>query len=206
MTQPDWSKKPSLIEHAREFIKKRDGKPGNVFLEPIHRIDRVCSGIVVMAKTSKSLSRCMQSLRDQVCTKEYIAVVEGLIPQDEGKLENYIVHGDFRAIKSSESDTQAKKATLTYKVILRTTQFTVLRVQLHTGRYHQIRAQFAWKGHPILGDQKYGSEVPFAEGAIALHHNHFCFPHPTTKETILIDCKVPPKWLLKLNDERLKGL
>jgi 23S rRNA pseudouridine1911/1915/1917 synthase len=185
LTQPTDLEEKSLLTLARAFLKERDNKPGNVFLEPIHRIDKPVRGIVVFAKTSKALSRLMQAIKDKKCTKVYHATVTGKVPKKEGSLKDKLVHGNFRAELSEEG----KESILHYKVIKKEGPYTYLEILLETGRYHQIRMQLSLIGCPIVGDAKYGSLEHLPGGAIALEHYKFSFPHPTTKEVIEITLK-----------------
>ena len=147
-TQPDFH------EAAKGWVKEAFSKPGNVFLEPIHRLDRPASGIVVFARTSKALSRLNEAMRQKKMKKFYIAKVEGEV-EEEGVLEHLLIHGDFRAYV----DPKGKIALLRFRRIALTKTHSVVEVELETGRYHQIRAQFAAIGHPIVGDGKYGSRI-----------------------------------------------
>lgn len=148
------------------------------FIQCVHRLDRVTSGLVVFAKSSKALSRLNSSLRAGKWTKIYHARVEGLL-SDCGRLEHKLIHGDHRA----EVHCDGKQCVLDY----RTLENGLVEVTLHTGRYHQIRAQFAAIGHPIVGDYKYGAKTPPSrcEGTIDLHHAHVVFPHPVQNKLLV---------------------
>lgn len=171
-TQPDFH------EWARTWVKNEFKKPGNVFLEPIHRLDKAVGGIVVFARTSKALSRLNEALRNKSMRKIYEAQVEGHV-DDEGVLEHYLVHGDFKAFV----DPKGKKATLRYKCLKRDKTTSWVEIELETGRYHQIRAQFSAIGHPVVGDHKYGSQTK--QETIALHHKEMTLTHPTTGEKLV---------------------
>jgi len=168
---------PQFHEAARAWVKAKFAKPGNVFLEPVHRLDKPASGIVLFARTSKALSRLNEAMRQRSMQKTYLAKVEGEL-KGEGILEHKLLHGEFRAL----IDEKGKQALLRYRVLNSTTAQTLVEVELETGRYHQIRCQFSAIGHPIVGDSKYGSR----KGApkIALHHSKLIFEHPTTKERL----------------------
>lgn len=169
VTQPD------LHERAKEWVKETFSKPGKVFLEPIHRLDKPVGGIVLFARTSKALSRLNEAMRQKQIRKVYHALVEGSLPQ-KGILEHQLVHGDFRAYV----DPKGKKAVLQYRVLEQTRNECLVEIELHTGRYHQIRAQFSAMGHPIVGDAKYGSREK--SEVLALHHTQLSLFHPVTKE------------------------
>lgn len=177
LTQPDGSETPSLEEYAKEWVKKEYQKPGNVYLHAIHRLDRAASGLVLFARTSKALSRLNEASRKQEIQRFYCVEVEGALKQEEGRLEHLLVHGDHKAF----IDPSGKKAILFYQVQERKELSTLLRVQLETGRYHQIRAQFAAIGHPVVGDTKYGAKKVL-EGGIHLQCVELRFQHPISKE------------------------
>ena len=178
-TQPDFT------EMAKAWVKKKYNKPGNVFLHPIHRLDRVVSGLVLFARTSKALSRLQEMMRDRKIEKIYHALVEGDLPEEEGRLVHHLLHGSFRA----EVSKNGKEAILDYKVLRHEKNATLLEINLLTGRYHQIRAQLGDIGCPVLGDEKYGSKRKWPHG-IALHHSEMRFEHPVTKESLVL--KVNP--------------
>lgn len=185
LTQPSGTTQDSLEAQGKQFIKTRDHKPGNVFLEAAHRLDRPVSGIVLFAKTSKALSRLQQAIRERHCEKTYLALVEGAPPKPEATLEHTLLHTHHKA----EVHPDGKPAILNYKALKSTKNSTLLEIQLITGRYHQIRAQLAVIGCPILGDTKYGSTHP--SKTIALHHTRLTISHPTTKEELIFESPPP---------------
>jgi 23S rRNA pseudouridine1911/1915/1917 synthase len=184
LTQPSGTDKKSLEELAKVWLKQKYEKPGNVFLEAIHRLDRAASGIVVFAKTSKALSRLMSEIRNKNVKKIYHALVKKAPPEKEGILEHYLIHDDYRATVVKKDHKEAKQCRLYYKVIKENSFGFLLEIDLETGRYHQIRAQLAAIGCPVAGDQKYGSKESWKGAGIALHHRYFEIPHPITKEML----------------------
>ncbi|MDN3506980.1 MAG: RNA pseudouridine synthase [Simkaniaceae bacterium] len=170
-TQPDFH------EMAKSWVKKTFAKPGNVFLEPIHRLDKPVKGLVLFARTSKALSRMNEAMRERKIKKFYRARVEG-IPEEKGTLKHFLTHGEYRA----HIDSNGKEAILHFERLETIENASLVEIELETGRYHQIRAQFAAVGHPVLGDQKYGAKRK--QDNIALHHYKLTFPHPITKEEI----------------------
>jgi 23S rRNA pseudouridine1911/1915/1917 synthase len=177
-TQPPPQGGVSLEEEAKGFIKQRDQKPGAVYLHAVHRLDTPVGGIVIFAKTSKALSRLQSALREQKIEKIYQGWVEGEVLPHEGVLKHYLVHGDKRAIKGTSCQKEAKLAVLHYQVLEEKEGLTHLKIALETGRYHQIRAQWSFEGHPIWGDKKYGSVILYPHEGIALAHVECSFPHP----------------------------
>ncbi|MFT5128242.1 MAG: 23S rRNA pseudouridine1911/1915/1917 synthase [Rhodothermales bacterium] len=190
-TQPSQEHADSLECRAKAWIKKEYNKPGKVFLHAIHRLDRPVSGVVLFARTSKALSRLNASTRARDSQKIYNAVVHGQ-PAASGDLEHFLAHRRMRAEVTSASADGAKQARLSYTRLAVGGKFSLLEITLHTGRYHQIRAQFAAIGHPIVGDHKY--QAPGQDGSgIALHHSSLTIPHPTTREPIAISATRPSR-------------
>ncbi len=192
LTQPSPHEKDSLETRAKMFLKEFYQKPGNVFLEAVHRLDKPVSGIVVFAKTSKALSRLNQAMREKNTRKMYWALVEGNVIGDSGVLEHHLIHDDFIAKIVPEGHPEGKKSILHYQVLERKNGRSLLEVELLTGRYHQIRVQLAAMGHPIVGDFKYGATQLYREDAIALHHRLLQIPHPITKEMMIFQTLLPP--------------
>jgi 23S rRNA pseudouridine1911/1915/1917 synthase len=190
LTQPDDSGDDSLEAFAKEWVKKEYNKPGNVYLHAIHRLDRPVSGLVLFARTSKALSRLNEQSRDQEIQRTYIAEVEGILPAKEGRLDHYLIHGDHRAIVAKASDKEAKHARLTFKVIHFQKHSTIVAIELETGRYHQIRAQFSASGHPVVGDKRYGGKEGDGK-EIHLHCAKMAFEHPVTKELSTFESPAP---------------
>ncbi|MBS0621075.1 MAG: RNA pseudouridine synthase [Verrucomicrobia bacterium] len=183
-TQPHLESADNLLDQAKAYLKKRFDKKGAVFLEPVHRLDKPVSGLVLFARTSKALSRLQESMRAQAIEKTYYATVEGSLPEEAGTLEHFLFHDDHRARIVSASHPEGKRARLHYKVIKKEAGKTFLEIVLETGRYHQIRAQLSAAHCPIFGDQKYGSTHPWKKGAIALYHGRMRLMHPVTQEPL----------------------
>ncbi|MBF5059807.1 RluA family pseudouridine synthase [Candidatus Neptunochlamydia vexilliferae] len=185
LTQPNQTGAPNLEDLAKAWVKKEYHKKGNVFLHPIHRLDKPVSGIVLFARTSKALSRLNAQMRERAFIKTYLAEVEGHLPEKSGELRHHLVHGSHHA----RVDPTGKLAHLSFTVVEERPKTTVASVTLHTGRYHQIRAQFAHIGHPILGDAKYGATQ--SSPHIALHHSELTFNHPISKEKVTLSFPLP---------------
>lgn len=194
LTQPSGTDKDNLEDRAKAYIKAIKNKPGNVFLHAVHRLDRVVSGGVLFACTDKALSRLNADMRARKFTKIYHAVVLGAPPLPEGSLRHFLIHDSYRAKLATEGSRNAKECLLDYKTLQQSSQHTLLSIQLHTGRYHQIRAQLAAIGCPILGDEKYGSQIRLPNHAIALHHAQLTIVHPVSKQPVVIDAPPPGHW------------
>jgi len=172
LTQPNQTSADSLEAFGKRYLKERFNKPGNVFLEAVHRLDRPVSGVVLFARTSKALSRLHDSQRNGLFQKHYLAIAEGDL--DNGELIDHLKHDERRAA----IDPNGKLCHLKYRALKNMSDYTLLKISLKTGRYHQIRAQFANRGHPLLGDRKYGSNSSF--DTLFLHHLSLQIPHPIT--------------------------
>ena len=182
-----------LVETVRAYIKEKYNKPGNVFCGLTHRLDRPVSGVVIFAKTSKALERINNMLQKHEIKKTYWAIVKNTPKQAEGTLVNYLVRNE-KQNKSYAYNTEkpnSKRAELNYKVIGKSDNYTLLEVNLITGRHHQIRCQLAAMGCPIKGDLKYGFARSNPDGSISLHARSVEFTHPVSKELIHVDAPTP---------------
>lgn len=191
LTQPSGTSQENLEDICKDWIKKKYHKPGHVFLEAVHRLDKPVSGIVVFGRTSKSLSRLNASMRDHQFQKIYCAVVEGVPNASEGFLEHYLLHDEYQSRIVSSSEPQAKLCRLRFRLLANNKKYSLLEIYLETGRYHQIRAQLAAEGYSIVGDKKYGSTQDYLAQAIALHHSALKFPHPTQEKWIEVQAPIP---------------
>lgn len=184
LVQGDRTGDVSLVEALTEFIRQRDAKPGNAFMQVIHRIDRPVSGVVLFAKTSKGLARANELFRAHEVQRTYWAIVQSAPAQTEGSLQGYL-RRDAQRNKSYFTKYRrgdAQQASLTYKLVGTSTRHFFLEVQLETGRHHQIRALLAAHGMPIRGDLKYGAMRSNPGGGIDLHARSLTFTHPIGRE------------------------
>ncbi|MBM6735568.1 RNA pseudouridine synthase [Mediterranea massiliensis] len=182
-----------LSETVKQYLKEKYHKPGNVFIGVTHRLDRPVSGLVVFAKTSKALSRLNEMFKNSEVKKTYWAIVKQTPAETEGELVNYLVRNE-KQNKSYAYDTEkpgSKKAILHYRLIARSDNYSLLEVDLKTGRHHQIRCQLAKMGCPIKGDLKYGFPRSNPDGSISLHARRVRFVHPVSKELIDVVAPVP---------------
>ncbi|WP_089819913.1 RluA family pseudouridine synthase [Kaistella treverensis] len=193
LVQGDKTGDLSLLDLLKNFLKKRDQKPGNVFLGLVHRIDRPTSGLVIYAKTSKALSRLTQMVKNREIKKTYWAVVPKVEIPKAQRLVHYLQKNEKnnKATVFPKVTQGAKEAILNYEIIKVLDNFQLLEIDLETGRHHQIRAQLAKIGAPIKGDLKYGSPRSNPDGGIHLHARKLEFHHPVTKENITITAPVP---------------
>ncbi len=206
IVQGDKTGDQPLSEIIKQYLKEKYNKPGNVFCGVVHRIDRPVGGVVLFAKTSKALTRLNDMLRQGEIHKTYWALVEGHPEKEEDTLTDYLVSdgrinktfvstpGKPDAKKTGQGKPEAKKATLHYKTIARGDRYTLLEVNLLTGRKHQIRCQLAAIGHPIKGDLKYGARRSNPDGSISLLARRIEFTHPVSKEPISVEAPLPPSF------------
>lgn len=189
----------SVVTAAKEYLKQQYAKPGNVYLGVVSRLDSLVSGVLVLARTSKAAARLSEQFRSGQAEKTYWALVERPLVPPEGELSHWLFKDDHqrRMIVVPPRTRGAQHARLSYKTVRKVGQGTLVEVQLHTGRKHQIRLQLATAFSPILGDWKYGSRVEFAEEAIALHAVRLVVEHPTTHERMEFEAPLPSYWKLK---------
>lgn len=201
IVQGDKTGDTPLTEKVKEWIKKKYDKPGNVYLGLPHRLDRPTSGIVVLAKTSKALSRLNELFRNDEVKKTYWAIVQNQPRQEVGTLKHYLWKNEKQNKSYAYADNKQKKdaklAILNYKMIAKSDNYCLLEVDLETGRHHQIRCQLSTIGSPIKGDLKYGAKRSNPDGSISLHARRISFIHPVSKEQIDVEAPVPDDNLWK---------
>lgn len=194
IVQGDETGDTPLSDLVKAYIKEKYQKPGEVFLGVVHRIDRPVSGIVLFARTSKSLSRLNELFKTKEITKTYWAVVKKKPVSDSGTLTHYHLK-DEKTRKARLFDKEvahSKKCVLHYRWLASSDHYHLLEIQLETGRFHQIRAQLAKIGSPIKGDVKYGFERPNENTrSIHLHARKISFIHPVKNEPIELTSPVP---------------
>ncbi|MBF1442516.1 RluA family pseudouridine synthase [Prevotella pallens] len=193
IVQGDKTGDKPLSETIKEWIKQKYAKPGNVFLGVVHRLDRPVSGIVVFAKTSKALSRLNNMFRNGEVRKTYWAMVQTAPNMPEATLTNWLVRNEKqnKSYVYNNEMPNAKQAILKYKTIGQTEHYTLLEVNLLTGRHHQIRCQLAAMGCPIKGDLKYGARRSNPDGSISLLSHKVEFIHPVSKQKIVVVSPLP---------------
>ena len=185
-SQSDKTGDIDMLTLVKNYIKEKYNKPGNVYIGLVHRLDRPVGGIMIFARTSKSASRLSNQVREKIFKKKYLAVVDGKFEKDQGTLEDYLYkderHNMSKVVKKEKKN--AKLAKLDYKVLKYNPvkDLSLVEVNLHTGRHHQIRVQLSNFGHSIFGDQKYGTRGKGKQ--IALWAYELTIVHPVTKEKI----------------------
>jgi len=196
IVQGDKTGDTPLSEIIKAYLKEKYAKPGNVFCGVVHRIDRPVGGLVIFAKTSKALARLNDMLRKGDIHKTYWALVEGKLDKDEDTLKNYLV-SDGRMNKTfiaKEGTPDAKESILKYTTVAKGDRYTLLEINLLTGRKHQIRAQLSGIGHPIKGDLKYGARRSNPDGGISLLARKIEFIHPVSKQHISVEAPLPEEF------------
>lgn len=191
LSQSDGSGAPDMLTILKRYIKEKYGKPGEVYLGLVHRLDRPVSGVMVFARTSKAASRLSEQIRTRKVEKLYRCVVNGVL-EGSGRLENYISKDEDRNIVTvSDSEKPGYKASyLDYRAIATKDGLTLTEIRLGTGRSHQIRAQMAHNGYPLVGDQKYGLKDNRCKD-IALESFKLSFEHPVKREFITFEAPIP---------------
>ena len=193
IVQGDKTGDKPLSDIVKEYIKDKYNKPGDVFLGVVHRLDRPTTGIVVFARTSKSLERLNKMFSERETQKTYWTVVKNKPPKTDDKLVHFLKRNEKNNSSKAhlKEVPESKIASLDYKIIKELNNYFVLEVHLHTGRHHQIRAQLQAIGCPIKGDLKYGFDRSNPDGGIHLHARKLAFVHPVSKEKIEVVAPVP---------------
>ena len=193
ITQGDKTGDKPLSEIVKEYIKHKYNKPGNVYLGVVHRLDRPTSGIIIFARTSKALERLNKMLREKNIQKTYWAIIKNKPKKEKDTLVNYLKKNpkNNKSTAFSKEVSGSKKAVLHYTIIQKLENYTLLEIDLETGRHHQIRTQLSAIGCPIKGDLKYGFARSNKDGSIHLHARKITFSHPVTKEKIQLFAPTP---------------
>jgi 23S rRNA pseudouridine1911/1915/1917 synthase len=180
---------------VKAYLKGKYAKPGNVFLGIVHRLDKRTSGVLLFARTSKAAARLAQQFREGAVEKTYWAVVEGNLSPTAGTLEDWLRKDEAagRVLVVPPNTEGAKRAIVHYDHKAGHGELSLLELRPQTGRTHQLRVQLSDRGHPVVGDFKYGSETPFLAG-IALHARRLTFLHPTRHELVTVTADLPRSW------------
>ena len=185
-SQSDKTGDVDMLTVVKKYIKEKYNKPGEVYIGLVHRLDRPVGGLMVFARTSKAASRLSEQVRNKTFKKKYLAVVDGIFDEKNGTLIDYLYKDERNNISKVVPETKknAKLAKLDYEVLNYDDKrdLSLVKIDLHTGRHHQIRVQMANAGHSLFGDQKYGTRGKGKQ--IRLWAYEVEFEHPTTKENL----------------------
>ena len=193
IVQGDKTGDASLCDILKQYLKEKYNKPGNVFVGLPHRLDRPVSGVVVFAKTSKALERLNEMFRTGAVKKIYWAITKDTPQPTEGTLSHWIVRNEKmnKSFAYKKEVKEGKHAILNYRTLRNSQNYTLVEVELKTGRHHQIRCQLSAIGCPIKGDLKYGAKRSNPDGSISLHARKVEFVHPVSKAQICVEAPVP---------------
>ena len=192
LVQGDRTGDRSLLEYGKAYVKAAFNKPGDAFLGLVHRLDRPTSGVMVFARTSKAAARLSEQFRAHRIGKNYWALVEGKTPR-EGRMVDTLL----RAGRSSKVSDRGQEAVLGFRRLRFERGISWVEVRPKTGRHHQIRVQFAHRGHPVVGDFRYGARTGFPEKSLALHARALTLSHPTRKEEMTFTAAPEVFWPAK---------
>ena len=191
--QKDSSNDNDLLTMLKTYLKEKYQKPGNVYLGLVHRLDRPVGGVMVFAKTSKAAKRLSEQIKNHTFKKTYIAVLKGNIDKDNEFIDYLVKDCQTNTVKVAK---EGKLAKLSYHKLGFKDGLSFVNIDLETGRPHQIRVQFSSRGYPLLGDQKYGKDMPKIN--IALFAKKIEFIHPTTKEKLIFELDIPDRYPFNL--------
>jgi 23S rRNA pseudouridine1911/1915/1917 synthase len=197
LVQGDRTGDVTLLSLAKNYLKNKYQKPGNVFVGLVHRLDRPVSGVVLFARTSKAASRLANEFRLRRVDKTYLAVVTGRPSPSSGDLVTDIVRTHLRSRISRQPHPKAQTAELSYRLLASHRGLSLLEIKPVTGRHHQIRVQLSAAGYPIVGDLKYGASEKLLDRSVALHAASLAVKHPVKDETVRL--KTPPPTLYPWN-------
>lgn len=193
----------SLEWRVKQWLKDRDGRPGQIYLGIVHRLDRPVSGVILFARNVRAARRLSQQFEGRLVRKQYLALVEGQVAPEAGQWTDFLakIEGQARSEVVPPGHPDGRLAILRYQVRQRLADRTLLEIELETGRTHQIRVQAASRGHPLVGDALYGARTPFGPEVederqrwIALHAAQLRFRHPLTREFLTLTAPLPPAW------------
>ena len=191
LIQGDRTGDPTLLEQAHEYLRRKFPSLDIVYLGLVHRLDRPTSGVTVFARTPKAAAHLSAQFYNRTARKTYWALVEGKVP-DEGNWTDEIVRigGTSRVARRGEG----QEAKLYFRRLDYHNDISWVEIELHTGRHHQIRVQFAYRGHPVVGDLRYGAEMKFGQKALALHARALTITHPTQGTELTFTAEPAHHW------------
>ncbi len=196
LSQGDDTNDKDMVNLLKQYVKEKYNKPGNVYIGLVHRLDRPVGGVMVFAKTSKAASRLSDQVRTKTFKKTYRAVIHGTMKKNEDTLLDYLYKNKKTNMVSvvNKNHKEGKYSELSYSTLGKKDGFSLVEIDLKTGRSHQIRVQFSSRNHPLFGDQRYGQNVNKVGQQIALWANKVSFEHPTTKERMEFICEPPQEY------------
>jgi 23S rRNA pseudouridine1911/1915/1917 synthase len=184
----------TLMDLAKQWIKRHSQKPGQVFLGLVHRLDRPVAGVILFCRTSKAAGRISEQFRSGQTLKQYVAVVEGKIAKPSGQLVNHIERRGSSGKIVDSANPKSSEAKLSFRVLDTHKSFSLVEIDLHTGKHHQIRLQFSYLGFPVLGDLRYGASAPMPKRQIALFAKSLSVVHPILKQRLTFSSSLPDGW------------
>ncbi|WP_333820451.1 RluA family pseudouridine synthase [Ohtaekwangia sp.] len=184
MVEPDRNGHPNLLYQVRKYLKAKLTDTGEVYAQHIHRLDRPVSGVILFTKQRSVLKNLSEQFAQRNVKKYYQALTTHIPQQREGILQHWHRKEKKKAAIADEEFPYAERISLSYSTEQLSENKVLWNIELHTGKYHQIRAQLAYVGFPIIGDALYGSTIPFKPDAIALHASKLIFRHPETDEVL----------------------
>ncbi len=190
LSQSDITGDIDMLSLVKTYVKEKYQKPGEAYIGLVHRLDRPTTGIMVFAKTSKAAARLSKQIQNSLFSKEYMAVIQGILPKKEGTFIDYLEKHQTHSVISNQE--HGKYAELAYRVEKEdiSSGCSLVHIELKTGRNHQIRLQFSSRGYPLVGDQKYGYQD---KKQLLLVAYRLSFIHPTTKEKMVFTFPDLPK-------------
>lgn len=194
LVQGDETGEVCLLDLARQWVKQRHQKPGNVFLGLVHRLDRPVAGVMLFARTSKAAARLSEQIRSSSVRKVYLAVVEGKKPPSSARLVDHVQRLGRQSRIVSRQTPSSREARLSYRLLDSAAGRSLLEIELETGRRHQIRLQLAHIGCPILGDCRYGASTPLSARQIALFARQLTIDHPIRHDPLTLCSPLPTGW------------
>lgn len=197
-TQKDSSNDIDMVSLVKDYLKKKYNKPGNVYLCLLHRLDRPVSGVLLFAKTSKAAERMTKEIKNHNVRKTYYAVVEGKVDKKGTFIDKLLKDEKTNFVRVSD---KGKEAKLEYELIDYKNNYSLVKINLITGRSHQIRVQFSSRGYPLYGDQRYNKKD---KNQIALFSSSIEFTHPVTKEHLTISYNLPNRFPFTLFNYMVK--
>jgi len=196
LSQGDKTKDASMLDEVKKYLKEKYQKKGNPYVGLLHRLDRPVSGIMLFAKTSKGASRLSEQFRNHEVEKTYHAIVLGKPTRNRGILINSLkkIKTQSSKFKTTAKNSKINESALYYELVQSNGKYSLLKIKIETGKFHQIRAQLSLAGFPILGDIKYGAPLPLSDKSICLRATNLSFRTATNEKLVKISVKIPENW------------